>query len=125
LDCDGKASLQKGLDANRPLAIAYLLKEELGLLWKQPDKSAGQKFLASWCQKAIASGISQLQAMAKTLLRHQEGILSYFTTGITSTTVEGTNRKIKILLCKFYGLRNQEYLKLRLYALHEFKFTGV
>jgi len=62
--------------------------------------------------------------MAKTLLRHQESILSYFTTGITSAAVEGTNRKIKTLLSKFYDLRDQEYLKLSLYALHEFKFTG-
>jgi len=126
LDEDGEACLKKALDANRPLAVAYLLKEELSLLWDQPDKSAGAQFLARWCQKAIASGIAQLKAMAKTLLRHQEGILHYFTTGLTSAAVEGTNRKIRTLLRQAYGLRDREYLKLRLYALHEskLKFVG-
>jgi transposase len=126
LDEDGEASLKKALDTNRPLSVAYLLKEELSLLWDQPDKDTGAQFLVRWCQKAVASGISQLKAMAKTLVRHQEGILHYFTTGLTSAAVEGTNRKIRTLLRQAYGLRDNEYLKLRLYALHEskLKFVG-
>jgi transposase len=127
LDESGSIKLQKALDLNRPLAIAYLLKEELSLLWNQTDIQAAKEFLEQWCEKAQASGIAQLQAMVKTLKKHAQGILSYYTTGLTSAVVEGTNRKIKTLLNQAYGLRDQAYLKLRLFALHEskLKFTGV
>jgi len=54
--------------------------------------------------------------MAKTLLRHAKGILSYYQTGPTSAKMEGTNRKIRGLLASAYGFRDNDFLKLRLYA---------
>ncbi len=73
-----------------------------------------------------ASGIRQLRAMADTLLRQAKGILAYYKTGLTSGKMEGINRKIRGLLCSAFGFRDQDFLKLRLYALHEakFKFVG-
>ena len=40
--------------------------------------------------------------------------------------MEGINRKIRGLLAGAFGFRDQDFLKLRLYALHEakFKFVG-
>jgi transposase len=60
--------------------------------------------------------------MAQTLLRHAEGVLSYYNTGLTSGRMEGVNRKIRGLLASAFGFRDQDFLKLRLYALHEVKF---
>ena len=71
------------------------------------------------------SGIRELQAMAKTLLRHAKGILSFYHTGLTSGKMEGINRKIRGLLASAFGFRDDDFLKLRLYALHEAKFTFV
>jgi len=126
LDADAKTSLKQSLKANKPLATAYLLKEELSLLWFMANRKQARCFLAQWCQKAIASNIKQLIAMAKTLTRFAENILHYYVTGLTSAAVEGTNRKIRTLLRNAYGLRDKQYLKLRLYSLHESKskFTG-
>jgi len=126
LSADAKTALNQSLKANKPLATAYLLKEELSLLWFMANRKQARSFLAQWCQKAVASGIKQLIAMAKTLTRFAENILHFFVTGLTSAAVEGTNRKIRTLLRNAYGLRDQQYLKLRLYSLHEskFKFTG-
>ena len=39
--------------------------------------------------------------------------------------VEGINRKIRGLLASAFGFRDQDFLKLRLYALHEAKFKFV
>jgi transposase len=35
--------------------------------------------------------------------------------------MEGINRKIKTMLRQFYGLRDDDFLRLKLYALHESK----
>jgi transposase len=125
LEKDAKKRLQKGLRLNQPLECAYLLKEKLAELWEQPDGRAGWAYLREWCAEAKASGIEQLKAMAKTLLRHARGILSYFRTRLTSGKMEGINRKIRALLASTYGLRDHAYLKLRLYSLHESKWKFV
>lgn len=126
LEEDAAKRLERSLRLNEPLQCAYLLKEELGLLWMQPDGRSAWAFLREWAAKAKASGIRQLRAMADTLLRHAKGILAYYKTGLTSGKMEGINRKIRGLLSSAFGFRDQDFLKLRLYALHEakFKFVG-
>jgi transposase len=126
LEKDAARRLERSLVLNEPLQCAYLLKEELGELWEQKDGRAAWGFLREWCAKATASGIRQLQAMAQTLLRHAKGVLSFYKTGLTSGKMEGINRKIRGLLASAFGFRDHDFLKLRLYALHEakFKFVG-
>lgn len=125
LQPDAARRLEESLALNAPLQCAYVLKEELGLLWEQPDGRSAWAFLREWCAKAKASGIRQLAAMAKTLLRHAKGILAYYKTGLTSGKMEGINRKIRGLLWSAFGFRDHDFFKLRLYALHESKFTFI
>ena len=125
LEKDAASRLERSLEINQPLQCAYLLKEELGELWQQDDGRRAWAFLREWAAKATASGIRQLQAMAKTLLRQAKGILSFYHTGLTSGKMEGINRKIRGLLASAFGFRDDDFLKLRLYALHEAKFTFV
>ena len=68
LEKDAAKRLERSLKINQPLQCAYLLKEELGELWQQDDGRKAWAFLREWAAK-VASGIRQLQAMAKTLLR--------------------------------------------------------
>jgi transposase len=113
--------LERALDLNRPLATAYLLKEELALAWEQESWEAMADFCGAWCEKAVASGIKQLVSMAQTVTNHTEGLLSYTVTKMTSGRMEGINRKIKTLLRQVYGFRDDDFLRLKLYALHESK----
>jgi len=113
--------LQKALELNQPLATAYLLKEELALAWEQGSWEAMAEFCCAWCEKAIASGIDQLVQMARTLTAHAKGLLGYTRTLMTSGRMEGINRKIKTLLRQVYGFRDDDFLRLKLYALHEAK----
>jgi transposase len=117
--------LDEALLLNAPLATGYLLKEQMGEIWEQCDGRRAWALMQGWCAQARASGIKQLIAMAKTLLKHAKGILSFYKTRITSGKMEGTNRKIRGLLCAAYGLRDFEFLKLRLYALHHAKWNFV
>ncbi len=41
--------------------------------------------------------------MAKTLLRHAKGILSFYRTGLTNGKMEGIDRKIRGLLASAFG----------------------
>lgn len=122
---DGKASEQSRLEAalelNRSLAAGYYLKEDLRMLWLFSDLKSGREWLHDWIAEAEASGIKQMAKMAKTLRAHEEGILAYFVHDITSGPMEGTNNKIRTLMKQTYGLRDEEYLELRIKSLHETK----
>lgn len=118
-----KSRLDTLLEVNQPLAIAHTLKEQLRLLWQLPDKETSQSFLQTWYTDAISAGIPQLRKVANTLLAHRRGILAYFDHHITNAQVEGLVNKIKTLKRQAYGYRDLEYFKLRLYHLHQSRYS--
>jgi transposase len=122
---DELARLEKALHLNQPLATAYYLKEELRQLWNRADKAAATTFLESWIARAQASGIAVLRSFAKTLRRHEEGLLAYYDYPLSTGPLEGTNNKIRALQRQAYGFRDLEFFKLKLMALHEAKYALV
>jgi transposase len=70
--------LEEALVLNKPLAAAYYMKEDLRLLWKQPDKDTAIAHLKDWIARAESSGITMLKRFAKTLRLHRSGILAYY-----------------------------------------------
>ena len=120
---DEQARLKEALKLNESLSIAYDLKDELRLFWKQSSKRAAEKFLEDWCRRADASGIRQLQTMAKTLQGHRTGLLNWYDEPISTGPLEGINNKIGALQRRAYGFRNYEHLKERLLTLHHTRFT--
>jgi transposase len=110
--------LDEALKHNEPLFTGYLLKEALGLLWEQPTYGQMRSFLHEWCAWADESDIRQMRQLAKTLLTHRSGILSWWKHRINNGRMEGINNKIKTLLRQTYGLRDERYLILRLLSLH-------
>ena len=71
------------------------------------------------------SGVRHCQEFARTLLAHAHGILAWYKHPISNGQVEGTNNKIKTMNRQHYGLRDQEFFKLKLYQLHETKYALV
>lgn len=116
-----RARLQAALDLNQPLATAYILKEELRLVWLQTSQLEAQTYLELWCQRATASGIAVLRTMSKTLLKHSRAILAWYDERITSARLEGTNNKIKLIQRRAYGYRNREHFELRILNIHHTK----
>ena len=117
--------LEAALSANRPLLTAYYLKEELHRIWEQPDMSRGVEVFDEWVKMAEISGVGMLVRFAQTLRAHREGILNYYKSRITTAALEGTNTKIRVLQRRAYGYRDQDYLKLRILALHEGNFQKI
>ena len=117
--------LEEALELNRPLAVAYYLKEDLRQLWQQPNKVAAEAFLTRWIVKAQTSGIRQLLSFAKTLAFHRWGILTWYDYPITTGPLEGTNNKIKTMKRQAYGFRDQEFFRLKILGLHETRYALV
>jgi transposase len=122
---DEKARLEEALALNKPLAVAYYLKEGLRRFWEQPGKRLATAFLNDWLRKAEASGVRMLQQMARTLAAHRSGLLAYYDAMITSGPMEGTNNKIKTMKRMAYGFRDPEFFKLKVLAIHETKYALV
>jgi len=118
--------LQDALQLNSSLATAYYLKEDLRELWEQPTKAAADRFLTSWINDALHSGIRVLQTFAKTLAGHRRGLLAWYDHPISIGPLEGTNNKIKTMKRQAYGYRDQEYFALKILALHhsQWKLVG-
>jgi len=117
--------LKAALDLNAPLAAAYYLKEDLRQLWSLPDKASAARFLKEWIARARATGIRQMRQMANTLSLFREGVLAYYDVPISTGPLEGTNTKIKLLQRQAYGYRDQEFFRLRIFALHETRYELV
>jgi transposase len=117
--------LEEALRINQPLAAAYYMKEDLRQIWEQPDKATAAVVLADWIRRAEDSGIKILHKMAATLGVHRNGILAYYDHRITTGPLEGTNNKIKTMQRQAYGFRDQKFLKLKIYALHEMRYALV
>jgi transposase len=118
-----KQQLERLLKLNQRLNIAYILKEELRQLWNCQSRIVADHYFSEWIKKANASGIRRLQKFAQKMLEHTQGILNYFTHRITTGPVEGINNKIKVLKRQAYGFRDFEYFKLRIYALHQSRYS--
>ena len=115
---DERRRLEEALALNQALATAYYLKEDLRQLWERRDEWDAERFLQSWCRRAELSGIRRLQKFAKTLQAHRSGILAWYEYPISTGPLEGVNTKITVLKRQAYGFRNQQYFRLKLYALH-------
>lgn len=117
--------LDEALRMNQPLATVYYMKEDLRQIWMQDSKRVARRILDDWIRRADRSGIRVLQKFATTLSMYRSGILAYYDYPISTGPLEGTNNKIKTMKRQAYGFRDQEFFKLKIYALHRTKYALV
>lgn len=115
----GKARLERALNANQPLATVYYFKEKLRYLWKQDTKELAKAWLDDWVEQAKEAGLGVLTSFAKTLRKHEIGILNYYDEKMTSGKVEGVNNRLKTLVKTAYGYRDWEFFELKVKASHQ------
>ena len=72
--------------------------------------------VVEWCKRANQTNIEPMQAMAKTLLKHEGLLLNWFESkGLSSGVVEGFNNKAKLTMRKAYGFKEFETIQVALY----------
>ena len=121
-DRDERAKLAEALRINQPLATAYYMKEDLREFWSQVSKRYAQRFLRDWIARAEVSGIRMLHQFANTIRQHLKGLLAWYNYPISTGPLEGTNNKIKTLQRQAYGFRDQEFFRLKVFAMHRSRY---
>lgn len=116
LTLDGRKALKKLLAANKRLNTAYLLKESFGQLWDYEKEGWARKFFENWKTSLKWQRLAPYEAFAEMIERHWDGIAAYCKpeNKVALGFVEGLNNKIRVLQRRAYGLRDEEYLRLKI-----------
>ena len=101
---DELARLKEALRLNKPLAVAYYLKEDLRQFWDQPGRLR-RRFLRDWMRRARASGVKMLEQMARTMESHSDGLLAYYEHPISTGPLEGIEQQVRTMSRQAYGFR--------------------
>lgn len=114
LDQKGRQSLKMLLHANRRLQKAYLLKESFDQLWTYKSDTWARKFFENWRDALKWQRLKPYEEFAAMVDRHWDGIVSHLhEEDIPLGFVEGLNNKIRVIQKRSYGLRDEEYLRLK------------
>lgn len=115
LSLDGRRALKALLGANKRLHTAYLLKESFGQLWSYEREGWARKFFENWRASLKWQRLAPYEKFAEMIDRHWDGIAAYCKpeNKVSLGFVEGLNNKIRVLQRRAYGLRDEEYLRLK------------
>ena len=115
LTSDGRASLKQLLAANKRLNSADLLKESFGQLWDYRREAWARRFFDQWRASLKGQRLKPFEKFAQMIERHWNGIAAYCDpqNKVSLGFVEGLNNKIRVIQRRAYGLRDEEYLRLK------------
>jgi transposase len=115
LNLEGRRALKELLRANRRLHVAYLLKESFGQLWSYEREGWARRFFQNWKAALKWQRLKPYEKFARMIAEHWEGIAAFChpENKVSLGFVEGLNNKIRVIQRRAYGLRDQEYLRLK------------
>ena len=116
LSLEGRRALKELLRANRRLHVAYLLKESFGQLWTYQQEGWARRFFENWKAALKWQRLKPYAKFAHMIEKHWAGIASFCRpeNKVPLGFVEGLNNKIRVLQRRAYGLRDEEYLRLKI-----------
>jgi transposase len=112
----GKKALQTLLAANKRLNTAYVLKESFGQLWSYEREGWARRFFENWRSSLKWQRLKPYEKFAQMIDRHWDGIAAYCRpeNKVSLGFVEGLNNKIRVIQRRAYGLRDEDYLRLKI-----------
>lgn len=116
LSLEGRQALKTLLAANKRLNTAYLLKESFGQLWGYESEAWARRFFDNWRASLKWQRLKPYEKFAEMIDRHWDGIAAYCKpeNKVSLGLVEGLNNKIRVIQRRAYGLRDEEYLALKI-----------
>jgi transposase len=116
LERDGRRSLNLLLKANNRLNTAYLLKESFDQLWSYDTEGWARRFFENWRNSLRWQRLPSYQKFARMIDCHWSGIAAYCKpeNKVALGFVEGFNNKVRVIQRRAYGLRDEEYLRLKI-----------
>jgi len=115
LTLPAKRALKLLLSKNKRLYTAYLLKESFEQLWGYSYEGAARTFFDKWKASLKWQRLKPFEEFAELIERHWDGIAAYCKeeNHVSLGFVEGLNNKIRVFQRRAYGLKDQEYLRLK------------
>jgi transposase len=115
LTMTGRQALDTLLSANKRLNTAYILKESFGQLWDYRSEAWARKFFENWKSSLKGQDLKPYETFSRLVERHWDGIAAFCKpeNKISLGFVEGLNNKIRVIQRRAYGLRDEEYLRLK------------
>src|ERR1017187_7883475 len=89
---------------------AFLLKEELRLLYQLEDPSLAPAHLDAWLAWASRSRLEAFVKLARTIRRHRAGILAAIRLGLNNGRLEGLNSRIRLISHRSFGFHSADPL---------------
>jgi transposase len=116
LSLEGRKALKLLFQANKRLNTAYLLKESFGQLWDYQSPTWARRFFVNWRDALKWQRLQPYQKFADMVEAHWDGIEAYCYADnkVALGFVEGLNNKIRVIQRRAYGLRDEEYLRLKI-----------
>jgi transposase len=115
LSVEGKVALKTLFKANKRLNKAYLLKESFSQLWEYKSEGWARRFFDNWRSSLKWQRLEPFEEFAKMIESPWDGIASYIhrEEDVSLGFVEGLNNKIRVIQRRAYGLKDEEYLRLK------------
>jgi transposase len=110
-----RKNLKVLLAANKRLNTAYVLKESFDQLWDYSSETWARKFFENWRDQLKWQRLGPYEKFAEMIDTHWDGIAAYCKpeNKVALGFVEGLNNKIRVFQRRAYGLRDEEYLRLK------------
>ena len=118
LTTEGRSALRTLFQVNTRLYKAYLLKESFGQLWDYHSPAWARKFFDQWCDALRWQRLKPFQKFSRMIESHWDGIEAYCReeNKVPLGFVEGFNNKIRVIQRRAYGIRDEDYLRLKILA---------
>jgi transposase len=102
------ALLAEVQQANKPMFRAFLLKEELRLLYQLDDPRLAPAHLDAWLAWASRSKLDPFIKLARTIRRHRA--LAAIRLGLNNGRLEGLNSRIRLISHRSFGFHSADPL---------------
>jgi transposase len=95
---------------NQRLYRAFLLKEELRLIYHLPDPTTAPEHLKAWLAWASRSKLKPFVKLARTIRQYRDGILAAIRLGLSNARLEGLNSKVRLISHRSFGFHGPDPL---------------
>jgi transposase len=105
-----QAKLATIASVNRRLYRAYLLKEQLRVVFQEHDPAAANALLDAWLSWARRCQIASFVKLAKTIKQHYQGIVATLTHRLSNARIEAINTTLRLICRRAYGFHSADAL---------------
>jgi energy-coupling factor transporter ATP-binding protein EcfA2 len=99
-----------------PATGNLVTQESFGQLWSYQSEAWARRFFDNWRASLKWQRLAPYEKFAEMIDRHWDGIAAYCKpeNKVSLGFVEGLNNKIRVIQRRAYGLRDEEYLRLKI-----------